>query len=314
MSRKQMRLYSWRTRRDKIAFSRYHCRHDRYLAANLGQGDRLDGHFLPGLDPAGVPRGLAGTALPFRYNRLEDLEGIVGNHRGELAAIVMKPVREPDPEPGFLEQVREIATETRAVLIFGEVTSGMRMNPGGIHLQYGVTPDVAVFAKANSNGYPMAAVIGVASVMEAAQESFISSSYWTERIGPAAALATIRKHRDLNVAARLIDLGKKIQTGWRIAAQRTGLKVHAGGIPPLSHISLEYDEAQAVATLFTELRLERGFLAGKAFYASYAHQDEHVESYLSSVTEVFSDPVRAIESGDHRGRLRVASRIVASVD
>ena len=298
-----VRIARARTRRDKVIFCGYHGWHDWYLAANLAQGDRLDGHLLPGLDPVGVPRGLAGTALPFRYNHIEDLQEIVGNHRGELAAILMEPVREHDPEPGFLEQVREIVTETGAVLIFDEVTSGWRMNTGGIHLRYGVTPDLAVFAKAISNGYPMAAVIGVASVMEAAQESFISSTYWTERIGPAAALATIRKHRALDIAAHLSGIGQRVQAGWTAAAERAGLKVHVSGIPPLSHLRFGYDDGQVAATLFTQLMLERGFLAGKAFYASYAHQDDHVESYLNSVTEVFSVLARAIETGDVQKQL-----------
>ena len=79
----------------------------------------------------------------------------------------------------------------------------------GAHLKFAVEPDVAVFAKAISNGYPMAAIIGTIDVMQAAQETFISSTYWTDRIGPVAALATIRKHRALNVSNRLISLGER---------------------------------------------------------------------------------------------------------
>ena len=148
------------TGREKIAFCGYHGWHDWYLAANLGSDDALDGHLLPGLAPAGVPRGLAGTALPFHYNRLDELERIVAAHGPDLAAIVMEPVRSREPEPGFLESVRELADRAGAVLVFDEVTAAWRMNTGGAHLRYGVTPDIAVFAKAISNGYPMAAIIG----------------------------------------------------------------------------------------------------------------------------------------------------------
>ncbi|MGH9345269.1 MAG: aminotransferase class III-fold pyridoxal phosphate-dependent enzyme, partial [Terriglobia bacterium] len=198
-----VRIARTHTRREKVAFCGYHGWHDWYLAANLSAQGALDLHLLPGLEPAGVPTCLAGTAAPFHYNRLDQLQNIVSESPRELAAIVMEPIRSQEPAPGFLESVRGLADECGAVLIFDEVTAGFRLNTGGAHLRYGVTPDIAVFAKAISNGYPMAAVIGKGSVMQAAQESFISSTYWTERIGPAAALATIRKHRRCDVSKQL---------------------------------------------------------------------------------------------------------------
>jgi glutamate-1-semialdehyde 2,1-aminomutase len=298
-----VRIARAHTRHDNVAFCGYHGWHDWYLAANLAHGDVLDGHLLPGLDPAGVPRGLTGTALPFRYNHVEELEAIAAAHHGEIAAIVMEPVRDHDPEAGFLERVREIAHEIGAVMIFDEVTAGFRMNCGGIHLRYGVIPDMAVFAKAMSNGYPMAAVIGVGPVMQAAQQTFISSTNWTERIGPVAALATIRKYRALNVAAHLIEIGNMVQAAWQVAAERTGLKVHVSGIPPLSHIGFEYPNGQAVATLFTQLMLDRHFLAGKAFYASFAHQEEHVSSYRDALMETFSVLAESIQKDEVEKRL-----------
>ena len=159
-------------------------------------------------------------------------------HGPDLAAIVMEPVRNREPEPGFLESVRELASRAGAVLVFDEVTAAWRMNTGGAHLRYGVTPDIAVFAKAISNGYPMAAIIGTPDVMQAAQATFISSTYWTERIGPAAALATIRKHKRCDVSRRLIESGSRIQTGWRGEAERAGLAITVSGLPPLSQLQL----------------------------------------------------------------------------
>jgi len=283
------------TGREKLAFCGYHGWHDWYLSANLGQGDVLDGHLLPGLEPAGVPRGLAGTALAFRYNQIEELEAIVAENEDQLAVIVMEPVRNYEPKPGFLERVREIATGIGAVLVFDEVSSGWRLNTGGSHLLYGVTPDIVVFAKAISNGYPMGAIVGIGDVMQAAQNTFISSTYWTEGIGPAAALATIRKHRRCNVSEHLIEIGDRIQSVWRQAADRSGLNISVSGIPPLSHFSFEYENSQAIQTLFTQEMLERGFLATGAFYATYAHQDCHVESCLAAVDETFAFIAEAIE-------------------
>jgi glutamate-1-semialdehyde aminotransferase len=286
------------TRKDKIIFCGYHGWHDWYLAANLGEKTALDGHLLPGLEPAGVPRNLRGTALAFQYNKINELKTLISQNKGEVAAIVMEPVRNYEPEPGFLEEVREIAASQKAVLIFDEVSSGWRLNTGGAHMVYGVTPDIAVFAKAISNGYPMAAVIGTGGVMQSAQDSFISSLNWTEKIGPVAALATIRKHRQNNVAEHLIKLGKRIQSGWEAAAKLNNLKVSVSGIPPLGHFSFDYENGEAIRTLFTQEMLKKGFLATNAFYSCYAHQDHHVTSYLQAVDETFSFLARAIQKNE----------------
>ena len=294
------------TGRDRIAFCGYHGWHDWYLAANLAEDHALDGHLLAGLSPAGVPRGLTGTMLPFHYGAIDELEAIASSHGGELAAIVMEPVRSSAPPPGFLERVRDIASRTGAVLIFDEVTSGWRMATGGVHLTLGIGPDIAVFAKGMANGYPMAAVIGIDAIMSASQQSFISSTFWTERLGPAAALATIRKHRDRNVAAHLIEVGAAVQGGWRHAAAAADLPIEVDGILPLSHFSIRDPDAVGLTTLFIQLMLDRGFLASAQFYASYAHQPEHIASYLAAVAQTFAIVGRALRQGNARSLLRGA--------
>jgi glutamate-1-semialdehyde 2,1-aminomutase len=299
-----VRIARARTAREKIAFCGYHGWHDWYLAANLPGEGALEGHLLPGLAPAGVPASLSGTALPFHYNRLDELEQIVSANPGELAAIVMEPIRSTEPAPGFLESVRSLARDSGAVLIFDEVTAAFRKNTGGAHLCYGVTPDIAVFAKAISNGYPMAAIIGRGDAMKAAQDSFISSTYWTERIGPAAALATIHKHRRLDVQRQLDKIGRMVQAGWSAAASGAGLPITVSGLPALSHFTINLENAQAVRTLFTQMMLERGFLATNAFYAMYAHTEQHVEKYLTAVGEVFQQLATAVDRNEVERLLR----------
>jgi glutamate-1-semialdehyde aminotransferase len=299
-----VRIARARTRRDRVAFCGYHGWQDWYLAANLSTEDVLGGHLLSGLEPAGVPRGLAGTALPFHYNRIEGLESIVAAHGDDLAAIVMEPVRSYEPAPGFLERVKELAKETGAVLIFDEVTSGFRMNTGGMHLLYGTMPDMAVFAKGMSNGYAMAAIIGTGDVMQAAQESFISSTYWTEKIGPVAALATIRKHKAQNVPKHLAEVGEMMREGWRQAAEKAGLSITVTGVPALTYFSFNYENAQAIRTLFTQEMLERGYLATNAFYATYAHKPAHMKTFASDVSEVFALLADAIEQKTVEQRLK----------
>jgi glutamate-1-semialdehyde aminotransferase len=286
------------TGRDKVAFCGYHGWHDWYLSANLADNKNLDGQLLRGLEPAGVPRSMMATAIPFFYNKPETLNAVVNEHRESLAAIVMEPVRHSEPEDGFLKHVRETANRIGAVLIFDEVTSGWRMNIGGIHLLHGVNPDIAVFAKGMSNGYPMAAVIGVRPVMEAAQKSFISSTYWTEGIGPVAALTTIKKMQSHNVPEHLCQVGSSISEIWKESANGSGLNIKVHGIPPLSVFSFDHGEvSQAIHTLFTQEMLNRGFLASKAFYATYAHKDRHVNAYAKAVRSVFKVISGAIKNG-----------------
>ncbi|MGB5158669.1 aminotransferase class III-fold pyridoxal phosphate-dependent enzyme [Desulfobacterium sp. N47] len=285
------------TGRDKIAFCGYHGWHDWYLAANIGTENALGEHLLAGLEPAGVPKALAGTAFPFRYNQLDDLKQIIDINKGEIAAIVMEPVRNEFPVSGFYEGVRRLASETGAVLIIDEISAAFRMNTGGAHLVLGMEPDMAVFSKALGNGYPMAAIIGKSSIMDAAQRSFISSTYWTERIGPVAALATIKKHRKYNVGKHLMKIGQMVQDGWHDLFSKHEIKIHTGGIPPMSHFTFDHKKALVLKALFVQTMLEKGFLATTGFYAMFAHEEEHVKKYLDAVDQVLPLLNEAIGSG-----------------
>jgi len=299
-----VRIARAHTRRDKIAFCGYHGWTDWYLAANLGEQNALDGQLMPGLEPVGVPRGLTGTALPFHYNHLEQLKSIVDVYRNDLAAIVMEPQRGQIPEPGFMEEVRDIASKIGAVLIFDEVTTGFRMTAGGIHLLMGVNPDIAVFAKAMANGYPMAAVIGREAVMQAAQSTFISSTNWTERIGPVAALATIKKYRRENVSEHLVKIGNMVEGVWLQAASAAGLKLHTSGLPSLNHFNIEHTDESILTTLFTQIMLEKGYLAYNQFKPSFAHQQSHINEYMKTVNGAFTTLANAISNDDAVSRLK----------
>ena len=181
--------------KDKVAICGYHGWHDWYLSANLGDDEKLAGHLLPGLDPKGVPQNLRGTVFPFEYNDYDGLEALVNKH--DIGVIKMEVSRNKGPENNFLQKVRNLATERSIVLIFDECTSGFRETFGGLHKKYNVEPDIAMFGKALGNGYAITAIIGKRDVMESAQSTFISSTFWTERIGPAAALKTLEVMEEL---------------------------------------------------------------------------------------------------------------------
>ncbi len=288
----------------KIAFCGYHGWHDWYLAANLGDESNLDEQLLPGLAPKGVARELKDTILPFRYNHLDGLQILIDNYPNQIGVIIMEPQRGNAPEPGFLEGVREIASKIGAVLIFDEVTSGFRMNLGGIHLKHNVDPDIAVFGKALGNGFAIAAVIGRRSFMDAAQSTFISSTMWTERVGFVAALATIQKMEKLGVQKHLIRYGEQLNEGWKMLAQKHELKIDISGIPPLTHISFVCGDPLAAQTLYTQEMLAKGYLLGAAVYATFAYSDEIIERFIEESDSVFALLKSAIANGNIRSHLK----------
>ncbi len=299
-----VRIARAKTKKDKVLFCGYHGWHDWYLSANLAEDGALDGHLLPGLDPRGVPRVLRGSSHPFVYNDTKGFLYLVDKFKDEIGVIVLEAIRNIEPEKEFIQAIQDVSRELGIVFIVDEITSGWRLNLGGAHLLYGLEPDIAVFAKAISNGFPMGSVVGKTAVMEAAQETFVSSTYWTERIGPAAALATIKKLRDKNVAKHLVDTGKRVQEGWQAAARNNGLTIEVSGIYPLGHFNFEHKDPLVLKTLFTQLMLEKGFLASTAFYASYAHKENHMSDYLRAVGECFSFIAQAVTSGNPEKHLK----------
>ncbi len=271
--------------KDKVAICGYHGWHDWYLSANHNSGDSLSGHLLPGLNPSGVPKALKDTVLPFHYNNYEELVELVEKH--DIGVIKMEVLRNFGPEDNFLHKVRELATKKNIVLIFDECTSGFRETFGGIYKKFGVEPDVAMYGKTIGNGYALTAVVGKKSVMEAAQTSFISSTFWTERIGPTAALATLKVMEEVKSWELITAIGKKVQEGWKSLAATHGLEIELAGIPALSTYSFKSENALAYKTLIAQEMLKKNILASTNFYASIAHEDIYLEKYFSELDKVY---------------------------
>lgn len=274
------------TGRDTVAICGYHGWHDWYLATNLQNASGLEEHLLPGLEPNGVPRALAGTVQPFSFNRLDQLESIAARHA--LAAVKMEVQRTQPPDPGFLEGVRELCSRHGIVLIFDECTSGFRETFGGLHKKYGVEPDMAMFGKALGNGYAITATIGRRAVMEAAQTSFISSTFWTERIGPTAALKTLEVMERERSWERVTATGLELRRQWQALADRHGITISHNGLPALAGFAIEGGKAFKYKTLITQEMLKRGYLAGTSCYASLSHTPDVIDSYLDHLDAVFA--------------------------
>lgn len=284
-----VRIARAHTKKDIVLFSGYHGWTDWYLAANLNDGNHLDGQLMPGLEPNGVPKGLSGSAIPFDANSIDSLKNKIQGIEKNIAAIIIEPARGEEASKDYLKDLKNFANEIEAVLIFDEITSGFRMCPGGIHRKYEVYPDIAVFAKSMANGYAMAAILGNEKVMQAAQKTFISSTNWTDRVGPTAALATIKKYIREKVENHLIHIGTLVKEIWKIEAKKNNINLNISGLPSLASFSFKEKNSEELNTFFTVEMLKHGFLGFRQFKPSFAHHKEILPDYQKAVGKIFDE-------------------------
>ena len=274
------------TNRDVILFCGYHGWHDWYQSANYLVDPESGEYPFAGIEPIGVPRALAGTAIPFTYGDLDMLGRLLTEYQGEVAAVMMEPARSEWPEQGYLEGVKELAHRHGALLIFDEVSCGWRESLGGMQKYLGVTPDITVIAKGMSNGYPMGAVVGSREAMEPAKAMFISSSYWSDNIGPIASLTTIRELKRRDSETHLAEMGQKVAAAIDEAVLSADLSGSCKGFPATPNLVLDLpDEALRgkVQTLFIQEMARRGVHCYMGFGPTLAHTEEDVRITAEAV-------------------------------
>jgi len=294
------------TGKDNVAICGYHGWHDWYLSVNHNSsGEDLSNHLLPGLATKGVPKNLKNSVFPFHYNDFEELKKLVDHQN--IGVIKMEVERNYGPEENFLEKVRALATQKGIVLIFDECTSGFRETFGGIHKKYNVEPDLAMYGKTLGNGYAITAVVGKRSVMEAAQNTFISSTFWTERIGPTAALKTLEVMEKEKSWEIITNIGLNVQKNWKKLAKEHNLTIKINGIPSLASYVFSNNHND-YKTYITQEMLKKGFLAGTSLYASIAHNENVIDSYFNALDGVFLN-LSKCERGDENIFSLLESRV-----
>jgi len=271
--------------KENVAFCGYHGWHDWYLAANLEKKSNLDGHLIPGLDPLGVPRNLRNTSFGFEYNNFDQLKKLVDEKK--IGVIKMEVSRTTQPNISFLKKVRNLATKKNIVLIFDECTSGFRQCFGGLHKLININPDMAIFGKALGNGYAITAILGKESVMDSAAKSFMSSTFWSERIGPSAAIKTLEIMEREKSWEKITFLGKKIVSIWQMLSKKHKLKINISGLPSLSKFSFKSKNSQAYKTFITQEMLKHNFLAANGVYLSISHNEKIFKKYANHLDEIF---------------------------
>jgi len=273
------------TNKDHVAICGYHGWHDWYLSVNLKGKEKLSKHLLPGLEPKGVPKKLKGLTHPFKYGDFEQLKKI--SEKFNLAAIKMEVGRGSLPDRVFLKKVRKLATRKKIVLIFDECTSGFRRSLGGMHMVEKIYPDLCMFGKALGNGYAITAVIGKKNIMKRAEDSFISSTFWTERVGFLAGIKTIEIMQKEKSWLKIIKLGKYVNSKWLELSKKHNLKIIISGIESITSFSFTSKNNLKYKTYISQEMLKKGYLASSTMFLSTTHNKKIIDKYIKNLDLIF---------------------------
>tara|TARA_B100000029_G_C17601926_1_gene966073 strand:+ start:2131 stop:3438 length:1308 start_codon:yes stop_codon:yes gene_type:complete len=285
------------TNKNNIAFCGYHGWHDWYLATNMNNSKNLDKQLLPGLKTRGVSKSFKNSIKPFMYNDIESLKKIFKRKNNDIGIIIMEPMRGVKPRQNFLRQVKSIAKKNKAILIFDEITSGFKDNYGGLHLKLKVNPDIAIFGKSIGNGYPISAIIGKRKIMQVAQETFISSTMWTDRLGFIAAKETLSMLKKLKINKKISNYGNRIKKEWIRIAKKNHIQISISGQDSIPYLKFDYPNSLEILTYFTQEMLKKGFLAGGQVATSYSYDNRIINKYLFEVDKVFAKIQDCLKKG-----------------
>lgn len=287
------------TGKDIVLFCGYHGWCDWYLAANLNSESNLNQHLRPGISAKGVPSQLAGTCIPFEYNNLDNLKKMLEQNKGKVACIIMEPTRFKKPGKGYLEGVRQLADEHKCVLIFDEVVTGFRLAAGGAQEYFGVTPDMATYAKAVANGYALSVVAGKRDIMSSQGDNFISSTYWSDATAMAAGIATLNEIRTKPVIQTIDRLGRRLMVGLEELGRKHKVNIKIAGHGCDFAVSFDYgNDSGKILTLYMQEMVARGIYVSGVVYTCFTHTDKDVDSVLAAADETFSIIKKALDAND----------------
>jgi len=281
-----IRIARAKTRKNKIIFCGYHGWHDWYLSANLQNIKNLNNHLLKNLRPIGVPKNFKNSAIPMEFNNTEMLEKV--SNLKNVSAIVVEPCRMEKLKKEFVIKLNSICKKKKILLIVDEITSGWRDRKGGIYKDIGLKPNLVIYGKALGNGFAISAVVGERKVMDIAQDTFVSSTAWTERVGFAAGLGVIKYLKNNNVFSHNKKIGNIIKNGWSHLAKKHDLKIQVNSLSTIINFNFLYGKKNDyLITLFTEIMLKENILANNTIYISYFHKKNVVMKYLKLVDKAF---------------------------
>jgi len=287
------------TGREKVISNGYHGWHDTFSAT---------------IDTPGVPHALKDLIANVSYNDLDAIKQHLADWRGEVACIVTSPVDYRHPEKdGLLREVRALADEAGAALIFDEIVTGFRLALGGAQEYLGVTADMACFAKGMANGMPVAALAGNREYMQPMQDLLISSTYGGEALSLAAVTAAITECKRNHVPAHMWKMGRRLVDGLNEAAREAGVNARWVGYAPMSAYAFHNDDkdtAERMMTFFLQECAKRGVLVrrGGLMFITYSHTRKEIDKTIEVAAEVMGLMREALDKGVLADRLETQEK------
>ena len=251
--------------------------------------------------PAGVTPEDTANVLTFSYNDLDGLHRLVDAQRDAVAAIIVSPFRHDAfhdqelPVEGFLPGIRRLCDAQGIVFILDDVRAGFRLHLGGSGERFGVRPDLACYAKALANGYPLSVCLGAESLRAAAERVYFTGSYFTSAVPMAAALACLREIEASGAIAHMERVGLMLQRGLEAQAARHELEVVYSGPPALPFMSFKDDTQFGRSRIFAAACAERGVYLSPYHYwfVSAAHDEDDIAQVLDVTDDAFAAVRRA---------------------
>ena len=274
-------------KKNKVAVCGYHGWHDWYLSANLNKKNNLNNHLLPGLKTAGIPKQLKNTVFPFQYGNFKEFIKILKNHN--IGIVKMEVSRNIKTDVNFLKKIKSICSKKKIILIFDECTSGFRENFGGLHKKYNIIPDIAIFGKCLGNGFAITAVIGKKKIMKSAENSFISSTFWSERLGYAAALETIKQMEKLKSWKLISNMGEYFRREIKKIALKNNIEIKLSGLKAIPSFSIIGDKKNIYKTYITQEMLKKGFLINNSVYLCISHNKKILKNFFKNLDTIFKN-------------------------
>ena len=272
------------SKKNKIAICGYHGWHDWYLSVNLKGKKKLDTHLLKNLNIEGVDKNLKNSTVSFNHNDLYSFKNVVKKNR-DIGVVIMEVERFEEVNIDFLTYIRNYTKKNKITLIFDECTSGFRQTFGGIHLKYKINPDICILGKALGNGYPINAIIGTRETMNKAQNSFISSTFWSDRIGPSAALKTLEIMSEEKTWIKLKNLGIHFRKNFKLILKKHSISGDILGTGSLLKFYIDGINDDLLKKYFANEMLSKGMLASNVIYLSTAHNKTLLNKYLIAIDE-----------------------------